>query len=140
MGAGRATSAGLSLTLGIGLSIAIQSCLLSGTTAMSAAPGEKPTLSKLVPDNGPAGTAYPLQVTIQGTGFAARDNEVQFGPMRLTGIPSVDGRTIVFHVPKEMRSRGEVPPLVFGAGDYDVVVTTPAGASNALVFRLTPGT
>jgi hypothetical protein len=125
--------------MGIGLSMAIAACSLSSITVMGAAAGEKPTLSKLLPDNGPAGTAYPLQVTIQGTGFAATENVVQFGPMRLPGVPSADGRTIVFQVPKEMRGRGEVPPLVFGAGDYDVVVTTPAGASNALLFKLTPG-
>lgn len=131
--------AALALNLALGLILTVQICVIAGTAAIGYSPAAKPSLAKLLPDSGPAGNAYPLQVTIQGTGFAATDNEVQFGPMRLTGIPSPDGHTIVFQVPKEMPSRSEVPPLVFPADDYEVVVTTPAGTSNALTFKLTPG-
>jgi len=122
----------------LSLIVAIVMCEVAGTKAMGASPDVKPALTRLVPDSGRAGTAYPLQVTIHGTGFAEKDNEVQFGPMRLTGLPSPDGLTIEFQVPKAMRGRSEVPPLVFPAGDYDVMVTTPAGTSNALTFKLVP--
>jgi hypothetical protein len=59
--------------------------------------------------------------------------------MRLESLPSADGQTIVFQVPKVMQGRSEAPPLVFTAGDYEVSVTTSAGTSNSLNFRLTPG-
>jgi len=123
----------------VAASLIIATATVSQSTSMASSPSAKPSLSRLSPDSGPAGPAYPLQVTISGANFAPKDNVVQFGPMRLESLPSDDGQTIVFQVPKVMRARSEAPPLVFTAGDYEVSVTTSAGTSNSLNFRLTPG-
>lgn len=123
----------------VATSLLVATSTLIQSNSMASSPSAQPRLSRLSPDNGPAGPAYPLQVTISGSNFAAKDNVIQFGPMRLESIPSDDGRTIVFQVPKVMRGRSEAPPLVFTVGDYEVSVTTPAGTSNSLNFRLTPG-
>ncbi|MCC6888618.1 MAG: IPT/TIG domain-containing protein, partial [Hyphomicrobiales bacterium] len=94
-------------------------------------------LIELVPRAGPAGPAYPLQVTIRGTGFSRTSNTVEFGPVRIAEIASQDGTQLSFQVPKLVTGRGEVPPAVLSAGEYRVTVTTAAGTSNALVFELT---
>jgi hypothetical protein len=107
--------------------------------AGSAAPPE-PVIDRLEPDSGPAGTAYPIEVTIIGRDFADSANVVTFGPVRLADLPSREGGTrIVFFAPKEEPSRGEVPPAPLLPGPHDVRVTTAAGTSNAATFTLTPG-
>ena len=63
---------------------------------------------------------------------------VRFDPVNIPDLPSTDGTEIIVNIPKQMPSRGEVPPLVLAPGNYSVTVTTPAGTSNALTFRLTP--
>jgi hypothetical protein len=83
--------------------------------------------------------AYPLHVTIRGTGFLPAANVVRFGPVTLPAVSSPDGSRIMFYVPKEMPSRGEVPPAGLTPGDYPVTVINSAGTSNALSFRLTHG-
>src|SRR5262245_19618410 len=111
-----------------------------GMAAFGAAPEQgafaqarPPELIEINPASGPAGQAYPLQVTLRGTGFMPTGNTVQFWPLKLD-LPSADGTRIALNVPKEMPSRGEVPPLVLTAGEYRVTVTTAAGTSNALTF------
>jgi hypothetical protein len=96
-----------------------------------------PELIEMLPASGPAGAAYPLQATVRGRGFTATGNAVVFGPVTIADLPSTDGTRITFDVPKLVRSRGEVPPMVLTAGEYTVVVTTASGTSNALVFTLT---
>jgi len=98
-----------------------------------------PELIEIVPASGPAGIAYPLQAIIRGAGFMATGNVVEFGPARIPDLPSADGIRITFSVPKQMPSRGEVPPMVLTPGDYRVTVTTASGTSNALTFTLTRG-
>lgn len=66
-------------------------------------------------------------------------NTVTFGPVQVPDLSSSDGRHIDFFVPKEVASRGEVPPMVLPYGDYPVTVTTPAGTSRPVVFTLTGG-
>ena len=66
-------------------------------------------------------------------------NIVIFGPVQIPDLSSPDGRYIDFFVPKEVASRGEVPPIVLPPGEYLVTVTTPAGTSAPVVFTLTIG-
>jgi hypothetical protein len=94
-------------------------------------------LIEIVPRVGRAGPAYPLQVTVRGTGFSTTANTVEFGPARIADLASPDGTQLTFQVPKLMTSRGEAPPAVLPPGEYRVTVTTAAGTSNALVFELT---
>jgi hypothetical protein len=99
-----------------------------------------PVLVALSPSSGRAGMDYPVQVTIEGNGFAQEDNVVIFGGIPVEGLPSSDGGTrISFWVPKEIPSTGEVPPMVLDPGEYEVTVTTPRGISNSMTFTLTPG-
>ena len=97
-----------------------------------------PVITRLEPDSGPAGVAYPVRVTIVGRGFAPDANTVSFGPVVLTRLPSTDGGTrIVFFAPKEAPSGGEVPPAPLLPGPYQVTVRTAEGTSRPATFRLT---
>ena len=123
----------LQATVGLGLALAgVTACHLP-TMAFAA-----PVITDIVPASGPAGPAYPIQATIRGTGFTPTGNVVNFGPVRLRELPSSDGgTTITFGVPKQMRSGGEVPPIVLPTGEYLVTVTNADGTSNAVTFTLT---
>jgi len=122
----------LPATVGLGLALAgVTACHLP-TMAFAA-----PVITDIVPASGPAGPAYPIQATIRGTGFTPTGNVVNFGPVRLRELPSIDGTTITFGVPKQMSSGGEVPPIVLPPGEYLVTVTNVAGTSNAVTFSLT---
>ena len=106
---------------------------------VSLAQARPPELIDIVPASGPAGEAYPIEATIRGTGFLPAGNVVEFGPVKIPDLPSTGGVRITFSVPKLAPSKGEVPPMVLTEGEYRVTVTTPSGASNALMFRLTRG-
>ena len=89
---------------------------------------------------GPAGTAYPIEITITGTGFASAGNTVAFGGISIPDLVSSNGGTrIAFFAPKARPSTSEVPPFVLVPGQYGVTVTTPEGPSNAVNFTLTRG-
>jgi hypothetical protein len=112
----------------------------AATQALAApALSNPPELIDLVPASGPAGTAYPLQVTIRGTGFSPTGNIVNFGPVKISGVEPALSDRMTFAVPKLMPARSEAPPLVLPPGEYSVTVTTASGTSNALTFRLTRG-
>ena len=97
-----------------------------------------PTILSLSPTEGPAGTAYPIEVTITGTGFASEGNTVTFGDISIRDLASTEsGTRITFFAPKERPSTGEVPPFVLMPGEYRVTVTTPQGTSNTVKFNLT---
>lgn len=97
-------------------------------------------ITALEPDAAPAGPAHPLDAVIVGTGFAPAGNVVRFGPVRIPDLRSTDGGTrIRFPVPKELPATGEAPPMMLPPGDYEVSVTTAAGTSNVIRFRLTGG-
>lgn len=100
--------------------------------------GVVPKLSTLSPDTGPAGTAYPLRITIRGTGFSPTGNIVRFGPATIPDLSALDGQ-IELSVPKSLQPSGGAPPLVLPHGAYAVTVTTAAGTSNALTFTMTRG-
>jgi hypothetical protein len=104
-------------------------------SAIRVAQAQPSQLIDIVPASGPAGVAYPLRAVIRGTGFMPTGNVVEFGPIRIPDAPSTEGQ-ITFAIPKEMPSRGEVPPAVLPPGEYRVTVTTTAGTSNALIFTL----
>jgi hypothetical protein len=114
--------------------------LVSIVAAQAAsAQANPPTLIEIVPASGPAGSDYPLHVTIRGTGFMLGGNVVRFGPVTLPAVSSPDGSGIMFYVPKVVPGGGEVPPAGLTPGDYPVTVTNSTGTSNALSFRLTHG-
>ena len=119
---------GIALTLG---------CKSSSTRASAQAePSAVLMIARITPDSGPAGPAYPIEITIEGTGFDS-SNVVMFGPLTVKDVPSRESRTrIVMYVPKEMPSSSEVPPSPLLPGPYEVRVKTSAGTSNALTFRL----
>ena len=124
------------VALGIALTLA---CKSSSTRAPAEAlPSDVPVIAKVTPDSGPTGPAYPIEITIEGTGFTDSSNVVTFGPVTIKDVPSRESRTrIVMYVPKEMPSTSEVPPAPLLPGPYDVRVKTSAGISNAITFRLT---
>jgi hypothetical protein len=103
------------------------------------AQAQPPKLIDILPASGPAGASYPLQATIRGSGFMPTGNVVEFGPVTIRDLPSVDGVRITFHVPKLVQSKSEVAPMVLTEGPYQVTVTTASGRSNSLLFRLTRG-
>lgn len=106
----------------------------------SAGPSAGPAITGLSPSSGPAGDAYPIQVTLEGRAFAETGNVVTFGGIPSRGLPSSAGGTrITFWVPKEVPSTGEVPPMVLSPGEYEVTVTTLGGTSEPVMFILTPG-
>jgi hypothetical protein len=102
--------------------------------------GAGPSIARLSPSSGQAGDAYPIEVTIQGHGFAETGNIVSFWGILSEGLPSSDnGTRIKFWVPKEAPSTGEAPPMVLTPGEYAVTVTTPIGTSEPVIFTLTRG-
>jgi hypothetical protein len=111
---------------------------LAGAATGGSAESTPPVLAAIEPSLGPAGASYPVRVTLRGAGFLEAGNIVRFGPVTIPGLSSPDGSRITFDIPKLVPSRGEVPPIVLSAGDYPVSVTTPAGVSNSLTFKLTP--
>ena len=96
-----------------------------------------PVITDIVPTSGPVGPDYPIQATIRGQGFTPTGNVVNFGPVRLRELPSIDGTAITIGVPKQISSGGEVPPLVLLPGEYPVTVTNADGTSNPVTFTLT---
>ena len=108
-----------------------QESTVEGSTA-------SPMITFLDPTVGPAGPAYPIRVTIRGSGFTPNENTVKFGTITLPHLPSTEnGTRIVFLVPKTMPSSGEVPPMVLPPGDYHVTVINANGVSNTKTFTLT---
>lgn len=95
-------------------------------------------VTRLDPTSGPAGEAYPIDLTIFGSGFDAASNVVTFGSISIPDVPSThDGTRITLAVPKTVPATGEVPPFVLMPGTYPVTVTTSRGTSEPVSFRLT---
>jgi hypothetical protein len=120
----------------VGTFVGGSSCLHATIAEINPSPMEL-VISDISPSSGPAGIAYPIQVTIRGRGFMLTGNTVTFGPVQIPDLPSPDGQHITFFVPKEVPSSGEVPPMVLPYGEYPVTVTTLAGTSVAIRFTLT---
>ena len=106
----------------------------------SSQPPSGPTILSLSPTEGPVGSAYQIEVTVTGTGFASQGNTVTFGDISIPDLASTEGGTrIAFFAPNERPSTGEVPPFVLMPGKYRVVETTPQGTNNPVDFILTRG-
>lgn len=134
------------LALGFLASALVASCASSPTepgpiTAndMPAA-AAAPTMTKITPASGPVGT----QVTITGSGFAARGNTVKFGTGYVKNLDSADGTTLRFTIPEgldlcEPNSLRPCPgayPAV-GPGDYAVTVMVDKETGNPITFTVT---
>ncbi len=90
-----------------------------------------PTISYLNPASGAIGTS----VTVFGAGFSTTGNTVRFGNGVITGLSSVDGRSISFTVPSQLSGYGS---QAVGLGTYHVSVSNAAGyTSNTLPFTVT---
>jgi hypothetical protein len=122
--------------------LSLWACVPAGTESASLAAGPRSVLlTVLRPASGPVGT----EVTILGSGFAAADNTVKFGPGYLDDIGSADGTTLRFVVPEghNLCSPRAAGPCAGGIypqvvpGPYPVSVVTAASASNSLVFTVT---
>ena len=96
-----------------------------------------PVITRLEPSSGPIGQAYPIRLSVWGSGFNATGNVVDFGPVTVDDLPSDDGGTrITLSVPKVVPGTGEVPPFVLQPGEYSVTVTTADGTSSPVTFTL----
>jgi hypothetical protein len=112
-----------------------------------------PRIDGLSPGRGPAG----MEVVVSGSGFAAADNVVTFGPSfglrypdgtpgnRVARIGSADGRTLRFTVPDHgptgilCDTSGNCAETAFvlpQPGSYEVTVVNGNGASNPMRFDL----
>ena len=116
-------------------------CGRGGLPDATLAGSRSPVIERIEPATGWAGQDYPLEATIHGIGFSGSGNVIVFGPVTIDERASTNGGTeIVFAVPKQQRSRTEVPPMILPVGEYAVTVTTADGTSNAVAFTLTrPG-
>ncbi|MEQ9400569.1 MAG: hypothetical protein RJQ04_15510 [Longimicrobiales bacterium] len=117
-------------------------CLALACTPRNAPPASggdvQPAIDSIAPTSGQAGPAYPIRVTVYGSGFAETGNVVRFGPVDVRDRPSTDGGTrIVFSAPKVRPTGTEAPPPALMPGTYDITVTTPEGTSNVVRFTLT---
>ena len=100
-----------------------------------------PVIERVVPDRGPAGSDYPIRVTIEGRRFADSGNTVTFAAVATPDLPGThDCTRIEMFLPKEGSTAGEVSPPPLLPGDYELTVTTPRGTSPPVRFTLTdPG-
>jgi hypothetical protein len=140
---------------------AVPTATPSAPTATPAVPSPTPTaaaagprIDGLSPARGPAGT----EVVVSGSGFAANDNVVTFGPSfglrypdgapgnRVARSGSADGRTLRFVVPDRgptgflCDAGGNCAETAFvlpQPGSYEVTVVNGNGTSNAVRFELT---
>jgi hypothetical protein len=94
--------------------------------------GDTPALLEVLPPAASADPGEPLDLRIDGCGFSADKNVVRVGEITVRNVRSTErGTHIRLVVPKELPSRGEVPPMLLGAGAYDVTVNNGRGTSNA---------
>ena len=74
-------------------------------------------------------------VTVYGTGFSARDNTVNFGIGIISGLTSIDGRSVSFTVPAQLTGYGTHATTI---DTYSVAVTNAAGQrSNSVSYTVT---
>lgn len=94
-----------------------------------------PVIESISPSSGTAG-GQPASATLKGRNFAPSGNTVLFGPVSVENLASTDGETLRFAVPTSRPATGEVPPMVFPAGTYEIRVKTASGTSNSVTFEL----
>jgi len=109
--------------------------LITRATAQGLAPrclGLQSAVFEVLPAEASSDPGEPLDLRITGCGFHATKNTVRFGDVAVPNVRSTnDGTRIRVVVPKEYHATGEVPPMLIGAGAYDVSVNNGRGASNA---------
>jgi hypothetical protein len=67
-------------------------------------------------------------ITVLGSGFASADNSIRVGTVVVNGVPSSDGKTIIFEAPvPDFRSS-----LVSSIGVYEMSVSNAKGESNSI--------
>jgi hypothetical protein len=93
-----------------------------------------PRIDSLVPASETTAGDAVVEVVIYGDGFTAKGNTVMFGPAEVGPLASDNGRVLRFTVPVSLPSRGEVPPMQLGAGEFPVRVRNANGVSNAKIF------
>lgn len=106
-----------------------------------------PIITSLAQTSGAVGSS----VTIYGSGFDSFNNTVNFGGVKLTGIPSYNGTAIAFTVPQvysptystyNYNYQNCIYPYSncnVNGGAYNVSVTNSRGTSNAMIFTVTFG-
>lgn len=108
-----------------------------------------PTISSLSQYSGTVGT----KVVIYGNGFATGpqattnrsgktivdqgENNISFGSATISGVTSLDGRSLTFIVPSYSNLGS---PVVIGPGTYGVLVNNVNGASNQIPFTVVSST
>lgn len=101
-----------------------------------------PLLIQLAPESSRVERGSVVTLTLRGSGFQSTEtpgNTVEIGPVLLNGVSADSGgRIIRVVIPDRVVSPGEAPPRRLLPGDYSVIVSTPAGKSNALTFRVLP--
>ncbi len=87
---------------------------------------------EVLPPGASADPAEPLDLRINGCGFDASHNTIRVGEIIVRDVRATEhGTRIRVVVPKEYRTSSEVPPMVMGAGTYDVTVDNGREKSNA---------
>jgi len=112
--------------------------LLGGGVMASGCATGAPQLLRLTPAEGDVTRGAPVEVVVEGRGFAAA-NTVRFGELEFRQVPRLSSTRLRFQVPADDAARpgrGGAPPGPLASGRYDVTVTTPRGTSNALPFQL----
>ena len=111
------------------------SSLVTRATARGLAPrcvGKQPAVFEVLPPGASADPGEPLDLRITGCAFDALHNTIRVGEITVRDIRSTErGTRIRVVVPKEYRATGEAPPMVMGAGTYEVTVDNGRGRSNA---------
>ncbi|MBV6522019.1 MAG: hypothetical protein MNPFHGCM_02163 [Gemmatimonadaceae bacterium] len=99
-------------------------------------------ISELVPDSAAVPRNSVVEVLIRGSGFEPGTpgrNVVELGPVRLTAVPANEtGTEIRFVIPDRVTGQSEAPPRPLMPGSYPVRVTTAAGVSNSISFKVLP--
>lgn len=105
-------------------------------------PAALPVLQRITPESARVVANAVLEIRLDGSGFELGPqgaNDVEVGPVRLRQVPANSaGRQLQFVLPDRVPESGEAPPRRLFPGDYPVTVTTRAGKSNALSFRVLP--
>jgi hypothetical protein len=112
--------------------------LSSGSCSTPSSAGANPILVRLLPDVVPLDSLQRgavVKIEIQGCRFDRAHNIVRLAGSSVAEVPSASDETrIVFSLPVQLNTGGEVAPRRLGPGSYSLSVVTPAGTSNSLTL------
>jgi hypothetical protein len=94
--------------------------------------GPPPVINSLNPSIGSSSAT----VIIKGNHFSTSSNKIKFGKKEILNVASEDGKTLVFKVPKNTNSNGELVDMK--AGVYFVSVTSDNVESEYAPFSIDP--